>query len=423
MITFYHTADIHFGVENYGKIDSQTGIHTRLLDFKKSLSLCIDNAIKDNVDFFLFSGDAYKTAHPTPTQQKLLMEELFKLQRAQIPIVIVVGNHDHPLSFGKANALDVFADLPLDGFIVFSKPDLIVLQTKNGPVQIVGIPWPTRNNVVAKEEHRHKNNDDITSYLSSRVIELINHFASQVDPNIPAILASHLTVSNGIFSGSEKRAVLGNDPLFLPSDLALPVFDYVGLGHLHRYQNLNPHSYPAVVYSGSIDRVDFGERKEEKGYCKVTIQTDVQPQSALNQYTTLASHEFVKIKTRPFIQIECELKEGSDQTEQVLSAIKHCDLENAIVKLLYHVPDGMNDKVNLAQVEQACSKAHYLVGIIPVRKQTARSARVDINVDMEFTSLIKTYLDSRSDLKERRTELLSKALCLHDELAQGSQEE
>ena len=70
MIRFIHTADIHFGMENYGKIDPKTGVHTRLLDFNKALTFCIDYAIEQKVDFFLFSGDAYKTAHPSPTQQK-----------------------------------------------------------------------------------------------------------------------------------------------------------------------------------------------------------------------------------------------------------------------------------------------------------------------------------------------------------------
>ena len=156
MITFFHTADLHFGVENYGRMNSEVGIHSRLLDFKKSFDECVQKAIEENIDFFLFCGDAYKTAYPTPTQQKLLMDGLFKLQKAKIPVVIIVGNHDHPLSYGKANALDVFADLPIDGFHIFSKPELFILETKNGPVQILGVPWPTRNNLIAREEHRQK---------------------------------------------------------------------------------------------------------------------------------------------------------------------------------------------------------------------------------------------------------------------------
>ena len=66
MIRFIHTADIHLGVENYGKIDQKTGIHTRLLDFSHALEYCIDYAIEQKVDFFLFCGDAYKTTSPSP---------------------------------------------------------------------------------------------------------------------------------------------------------------------------------------------------------------------------------------------------------------------------------------------------------------------------------------------------------------------
>jgi DNA repair protein SbcD/Mre11 len=122
MIRFIHTADIHFGMENYGRIDPKTGIHSRLLDFEKALNFCIDYALENTIDFFLFSGDAYKTIHPSPTQQRLLMRCFLRLYKADIPIIIIVGNHDNPLSFGKATSLDIFGELPVTGFHVFSKP-------------------------------------------------------------------------------------------------------------------------------------------------------------------------------------------------------------------------------------------------------------------------------------------------------------
>lgn len=408
MIRFFHTADIHFGVENYGRVDAVTGIHSRLLDFKESLSKCIDAAVREEIDFFLFSGDAYKTAHPTPTQQKLLMEEFFKLHKANIPVVIVVGNHDHPLSFGKANALDVFGHLPLNGFHVISKPDCINLQTKNGPVQIVGIPWPTRNNVAAKEEHRNKTAQEITSYLSEKVSEIISHFAQTINPNIPAVLAGHLTVSSGIFSGSEKRAVFGTDPLFLPSELALPQFDYVALGHLHRYQDLNSNGYPSVVYSGSIDRVDFGERKEVKGYCSVSIETGISPTAGLNQFSTRASHSFVQLETRPFVQIEVKLDDESSQTDQLIGVIQKTELKNAIVKLVYHIPQGKRDLVDLALVQKALEGAWHVVGIIPIHVPVQKIGRVQLTTAMKFDDLLSTYIDSKDELKPHKNILLSK---------------
>ena len=261
MIRFVHTADIHFGVENYGKIDPETGIHTRLLDFQKALNRCIDFAIEEKVDFFLFAGDAYKTPHPSQTQQKLLMQCFLRLYDASIPVVIVVGNHDHPLSFGKAHALNLFGELPVEGFHVVQKPTSIRLETKSGPVQVVGIPWPTRNTVSVASKYLQHTATEITTHISDAVSKIIKSYAEELDPNIPSVLTGHLTVSNGIFSGSEKRAIYGTDPLLLPSQLAIEPFDYVALGHLHRYQDLNASGYPSVVYAGSI------ERRKSAGSC------------------------------------------------------------------------------------------------------------------------------------------------------------
>lgn len=404
MIRFIHTADIHFGMENYGRIDPKTGIHTRLLDFERALNTCIDHAIAQEVDLFVFSGDAYKTANPSPTQQRLLLKCFLRLYKANIPVVIVVGNHDHPLSFGKANSLDVFGELPIDGFHVMSRPATITLQTKGGPIQIVGIPWPTRNTLALGDAHLFKTTSQITEYISKAVNAIIQDLAQKLNPEIPSILAAHLTVSSGVFSGSEKRAIYGTDPLFLPSMLARPEFDYVALGHLHRYQNLNANGYPALVYSGSLERIDFGERKEEKGFCLVTIKEKGD-----------TTHEFIKVPTRPFIQIEVELKSDRDHTEQVIQAIEKYDVKDAVVKVIYHVPAGKKDLVQLHDVQRACSTAMHVVGIIPVHKPVAREKRVGLNVDMDLPTLLSSYFDSKPELKDRKEDLIKKTMQLVEE--------
>lgn len=413
MIKFIHTADIHFGMENYGKIDSKTGIHTRLLDFEKALNACIDVAIKENVDFFLFSGDAYKTHNPSQTQQKLLFKCFLRLYKAGIPIVIVIGNHDHPLSFGKAHALDMLGEIPLDGFHVFSKPGTITLQTKSGPITIVGIPWPTRNTIAIADKHLDKSNSQLTEYISKAVAHIISDYAQKIDQTIPAVLASHITVNTGIFSGSEKRAIYGNDPMLMPSQLAIKPFDYVALGHLHRHQNLNPSGYPAVVYSGSIERIDFGERKEEKGFCLVHI-----PEKGK------ASYEFIAVPTRPFIQIEVKLISGISQTDQIIDEIKKYEMRDAIVKIIYHVPAGKKDMVDLKTIELACHDALDLIGVIPVHSFEAREKRnCELKITMGLDELLGNYFAAKPELINKREDLIEKALILwQDHLDQQEQE-
>lgn len=404
MIQFIHTADVHFGMENYGRIDPQTGIHSRLLDFEKAFNACIDVAIEKQVDFLLFAGDAYKTTTPSPTQQKLMMNCLLRLYKANIPVVIVVGNHDNPLSFGKANSMDVFDQLPVKGFHVIEKPTTLKLETKNGPVQIVGIPWPTRNTIAMKNKHLYKTAQQITEYISQSVVKIIADMAKKLDPAVPAVLCSHLTVSSGIFSGSEKRAIYGNDPIFLPSQLAIPPFDYVALGHLHRYQNLNPKGYPPLVYSGSIERVDFGERKEDKGFCLVSIAEK-----------NKCRYEFLKTPVRPFIQVEVKLSAGPTQTDELIAAIKKYDITDAVLKIKYHIPAGKKDQVDLQAIQRACAPAMYVVGIIPIRVPVTRERRAGLKVDMDFKTLLTTYFESRKEDPEQSKKLITKALELYKE--------
>jgi len=387
-------------MENYGRIDPKRGIHSRLIDFEKALNFCIDVAIQEKVDFFLFAGDAYKTAHPTPTHQKLLMNCLLRLHKAQIPVVLIIGNHDNPLSFGKAHALDIFGQIPLEGFYVISKPQALRLETAHGPVNIVGIPWPTRN-TISLNDHIHESAQDVTEYISAGVTKIIATLAEGLDETIPAVLAGHLTVSAGIFSGSEKRAVYGTDPLFLSSQLGIRPFDYVALGHLHRFQQVNGSAFPPIVYSGSIERVDFGERKEDKGFCLVTIHEK-----------EMTTYEFIKTPMRPFIQIEAHLYDPDHQTELLIAEIEKYALEGSIIKILYHLPAHTKDRVDLAQVQKACTQAWYVVGIFPVRAAEDRVRRASLKVDMSLEHLLESYFDTKPAYAPKKDELIKKTLAL-----------
>ena len=404
MLRFVHTADIHFGMENYGKIDSRTGIHTRLLDFHNAFNVCIDAAIAQDVDFFLFAGDAYKTATPSPTQQKLFVECLLRLFKADIPVVMILGSHDHPMSFGKTHALDLFSQIPVEGFHVIAKPQTLVLHTKRGPVQIVGIPWPTRSSVALNALAGDATPDDVSSYVSRAVTKIIADHAEKLNPELPAVLAAHLTVGTAIFSGSEKRAITGRDPIFLPSQLAIHPFDYVGLGHLHRYQNLNEGGHPAVVYSGSLERIDFGERHEEKGYCLVTIHNKAK-----------TSHEFIKVPIRQFLQIDINLHENKSQTDQIIDAVKQHTIDDAIVKIVYRLPANVQDKVDTRAIHNVCEKALHLIGIFPVHQVVTREQRVAVREDMSLETVMKLYLSSKQMPTQRIEQLIQKTLLLEEQ--------
>lgn len=375
MIKIVHTADIHFGVENYGKIDPQTGLHSRLLDFVSSFNFVVDYAIKENADLFIIAGDAYKTANPTPTHQKFLLQALLKLQQAKIEVVIVVGNHDQPVSFGKIHALDVYSDIPITGFHVFGRASAKTIQTKRGPVQVVGIPWPSRQQLLSKEKLFHKNNQELTELISQKMREIIKNLAASLNPEIPAVLTGHLTVANGVFSGSEKQAVFGNDPLLFPSDLDIEPFNYVALGHLHRNQSLNLSGKTPIIYAGSIERIDFGEVRDTKGFMIAQINTE---KVGFDNFLRTAETVFVPTPTRSMLQVNINLIEnGEPFTKQIIDQLKTVHFENSILKIFYHLPLGVGDTVDQFLIQRHLEKVWHLTGIIPIRQIHSRTQKAE----------------------------------------------
>ncbi len=62
---------------------------------------------------------------------------------------------------------------------MLAKPTTLQLQTRNGPIQIVGIPWPTRNAISISDKHMQKSAGEITEYISHAVAHIIKDAAEK----------------------------------------------------------------------------------------------------------------------------------------------------------------------------------------------------------------------------------------------------
>ncbi|HZB96695.1 MAG TPA: metallophosphoesterase, partial [Herpetosiphonaceae bacterium] len=66
-----HLADIHIGMENYGRTDPATGLNTRLQDYLQRFDEALTYALEtEPVDIVLIAGDIYKNRTPNPTHQR-----------------------------------------------------------------------------------------------------------------------------------------------------------------------------------------------------------------------------------------------------------------------------------------------------------------------------------------------------------------
>ena len=278
-----HFADLHIGVENYGRPDPDTGMSTRLLDFLSAYDEMVQYAIDNRVDAVLFAGDAYKNRDPSQTHQREFAKRIAHLASEGIAVFLVTGNHDLPAVAGRASALEIFPTLAVERVHVSDRIETTLLRTRSGPLQVVSLPWIRRSRFLSRDDTRNLTIDQITQRLQERLTYNLTWELQNLKPNIPAVLVGHVTVS-GSRVGTERSMMLGRDHVLLLSTLSDPSLDYVALGHIHKYQVLGHN--PMTVYSGSLQRVDFSEETETKGFCVLEIDLDTTPRPASRQPST-----------------------------------------------------------------------------------------------------------------------------------------
>ena len=75
-----HFADLHIGVENYGRPLPELGWSSRMQDFLAAFDYLVDYALAEGVDAVVFAGDAYKDREPKQTQQREFARRLAATQ-------------------------------------------------------------------------------------------------------------------------------------------------------------------------------------------------------------------------------------------------------------------------------------------------------------------------------------------------------
>lgn len=326
-----HTADIHIGMENYGRLDPETGLSSRLQDFLKAFDKMVDFAVENKAEYFIFSGDAFKTREPTPTHLREFAKRIRKLAKAGVEVVLLVGNHDTGNAAGKANTLDIYSALEMEHVHVIREPELIIVNE----LQIVGIPW-------------------VSQVEFAGIHDKIKELFGAVETGKPAIVMAHASVSDAKY-GSERSIMMGGDFVLDKEVLDNPKISYVALGHIHQRQVIAGTKVP-MVYSGSLERVDFGETKEDKGFEVVELK------EVTGKWK--ATHEHVSTNPRKFIEIKVDLtKDGTNPTQEVIDSIGKHDVKDAVVKVIINVPPESAHDVDVAAIRHALKDSFFIAAI------------------------------------------------------------
>jgi exonuclease SbcD len=263
-------------------------------------------------------------------------------------------------------------------------------------VQVVALPWITRSFLLRREEFKNCTLAEIEARTIKELERFLAEEVAKLDSGLPTILAVHGAVQGAVY-GSERSVMLGQELVLPLSLLRHQAFDYVALGHIHRQQQLE--QTPPIVYSGSLDRVDFGEEAEAKGF----VVAEVERGRAGLQFIPLAS-------TRRFVTIEVQA-EGADPMAQVSEAIATHDIKDGIVRLLIHTTMEKNHLLRDNEIHGLLSEAWKVAAIV---RDVKRPSRIRLGPDenieqMTPPEVLKRYLQTRSVAEERMEKLLELA--------------
>jgi len=397
-INLIHVSDIHFGSgESHGRLNPATGLNVRFEDFVLALAKVVDFALASDCDIFLFSGDAYRNASPDPIYQKMFARELKRLSDAQIQTILVVGNHDQLLRSSQSHAMSVFQSLEVPGVMTVDKPMSIKLDTKNGALQLIGLPHITRHQLMTLDKYKDLSAAEIDRVLIDHIKDLLRGYYLNLDPDIATVVTAHMATDSAL-AGIEEELLVGYTLTFPTEMFVDHRVDYVALGHIHKHQVLRQEA-PSIVYAGSLERVDFGEEKEDKGFIHVQVERGK------------TDFKFHSISPRPFITVDADLIGSQSPTEDLLAKINKALIPGCVLRVRYKIEQEKMALVEEERLREAAGEALSVklhAEIIPSH-QRARMPQLNENAVLTPLAAIDTYLTEVAADPIKRERLLNRA--------------
>lgn len=365
-----HFSDFHLGIDTIGPEDPETGINGRVLDYLDMLDSMIEYSEEHEADLVVFAGDLFNRSNPSPTYVVQMAQRIVRLSKL-CPVVLVVGNHDAPGSEDRASAIDVFEAFKLPNVIVGNSHQVHRVTTKNGNVQVVTFPYPFRRFIDG-----YKN---IQDFCNATLLRL----ASELDSELPSIFVGHFSVDNALYGSEQYHSIIADAEVTLEDLVQEPYypFDYVALGHLHLHQVLN--EVPPVIYAGSLERVDFTEEKDKKGF--VWVELD---EASINW-------NFIEVDSRPFTTLRYDFVtyDISDAMKHIRRDIGKRDLVGHIVRVIIDIDADYAKRINIEELYCLLEKSWVRgIKINRIHEDTPRFGKIADNlISMPHIELVKAY--------------------------------
>ena len=313
-------SDVHLDHNRFGRMNPATGRSTALESTLACLNAAADHAIAIGASAFVTTGDETMTGRPRPETVEQWADILRRLTGAGIPAVCLIGNHSlyGGIPAGERTYNHRFADIA--GVHLIENSGIITLPDG---LQICGLSWPRRAEVAAASEH-----DGTADHIIGReMVDTVRRLADQTVTSRPSLFIGHLTVAEAKLGTDRRGSEVLIHSVFEEPTINVDVLEEgpwatITLGHIHKRQQIGTRTH----YVGSLDRIDFGEARDPKGWSTVTADGAVtfHPSPARNLVVIDAARELPdELPDGAVIKVICAQGERTPPAELRALATEH----------------------------------------------------------------------------------------------------
>jgi exonuclease SbcD len=400
---FVHISDTHLGASGFSRKLSPSGYNQREEDICNSFQSAVDQIISLKPDFVLHSGDLFHSVRPTNRIINFAIRQILRIVNLQIPLVIISGNHDTPKQRAVGSVFSFFEVLsPYLHLVYRNQYESIKLDQAT----IHAIPHCL-------------NQEDFGREMAK--IEIVRRPPSAVrsqDQN----QNFHILMLHGVVAGIPEFSMGELAEQEIPSSYLEMPFDYVALGHYHRFCEISPRVY----YAGSTERLSMAELGQEKGFVEIQFNPDSEerPPSAVRRPPQIKII-FHKVSAREMIELQSIDARNLDQ-EQVIREIEDrirvSDILEKIVRLkVKEIPEHIYKSLDFREIAELKSKAFYFDLRFERKEEEGKSQATKTSIgklNLEFENFLN-QIPVENMQKEKLLELGLKYLTAKESTVDG----
>jgi len=356
-----HVADTHLGYSAYRKA-TEDGINQRELDTYKAFEQFVTYAINTKPDLIIHAGDLFDSVRPNNRAITFAVKQINRLSKEGISFVVIAGNHEHPKLKETGHIFSIFDHMENVYPVYSAKYETLSFNIKNEKVIVHCIP---------QCEIKEQFNEELKKLKLNK------------DANY------NIFVAHGSVTGVKDFFMNEFNELIIPAKILSHNFDYIALGHFHRYTKLADNAF----YPGSTERFTFTDAKDKKGFIEFAL---------INGKLT---HKFIELENRPMIDpkpIRCSNLKLDEVMKKIKETVKEIQPKEKTIRItLDDIPSHIYRGIDLGEIRKQCNEAVHFEIKANVKKdgetKTSSTSKIDA-----LTREFKVFLD-KQEISEKDT--------------------